>query len=360
MALHNFRPDTFLPLGGLLPDFVLAFTFFTALTYAALGKYLDHRRSTVAVSGALGFALSIGLVWWEYDHGWSVRDLAPAAIVILVVFLALVAFRALRKVGGSIGAFAVALAIGLVAVSLMGDSAPMAADAVYSLVVLFLLIGFVALAIHAHGYAPLAGAPRMARRERLEADREVRRLYRDRVLGKKIGKQLRRLRKDTELLGDTNGDSTNVMLQIRRLLPEQGWLTEQIARLREKTHHARNGHVARIEELRHLIRDLPTEARKRASDELKTRYAEVDLDRRLERLDRAVAENEKRIRDLTREARDAVARREFRRVDGLLKAAKKLQSESNDILKRIVRTERKLTELAEKAVREVAAEVSHD
>ncbi len=31
-------------LESLLPDFILAFAFFTALTYAILGKRLDHRR----------------------------------------------------------------------------------------------------------------------------------------------------------------------------------------------------------------------------------------------------------------------------------------------------------------------------
>ena len=37
-----------------LPDFVLAFTFFTALTYAVLGRRVGMQRPAVAVSAALG------------------------------------------------------------------------------------------------------------------------------------------------------------------------------------------------------------------------------------------------------------------------------------------------------------------
>jgi len=49
----------------LLPDFVLAFTFFTALIYAILGQRFGRERPA-AMSGVLGLALAIGLVWWEY------------------------------------------------------------------------------------------------------------------------------------------------------------------------------------------------------------------------------------------------------------------------------------------------------
>jgi len=44
---------SFLPLGDLfetlLPDFVLAFAFFTALIYSILGRRLGHGRPTVAI-----------------------------------------------------------------------------------------------------------------------------------------------------------------------------------------------------------------------------------------------------------------------------------------------------------------------
>jgi len=49
----------------LLPDFVLAFAFFTALCYAVLAKRFGQQRPAVAMSGTIGFALAVGLVWWE-------------------------------------------------------------------------------------------------------------------------------------------------------------------------------------------------------------------------------------------------------------------------------------------------------
>jgi len=67
-------------LESLLPDFVLAFAFFTSLTYAVLGKRFEQQRPAIAMSAAIGFALSIGLVWWEQSNGFSIKDLGPIAI----------------------------------------------------------------------------------------------------------------------------------------------------------------------------------------------------------------------------------------------------------------------------------------
>ena len=38
----------------LLPDFVLGFAFFTALTYAILARRLHHQRALIAVSTTMG------------------------------------------------------------------------------------------------------------------------------------------------------------------------------------------------------------------------------------------------------------------------------------------------------------------
>lgn len=60
-------------LDTLLPDFVLAFTFFTALIYVVLGRRFGRQKPAAAMSIALGLALATGLIWWENDHGWSIR-----------------------------------------------------------------------------------------------------------------------------------------------------------------------------------------------------------------------------------------------------------------------------------------------
>lgn len=52
-------------LDSLLADFLIAFAFFTALSYAVLGRRFGQQRPAVVMSAALGVALALGLVWWE-------------------------------------------------------------------------------------------------------------------------------------------------------------------------------------------------------------------------------------------------------------------------------------------------------
>ena len=63
---------------SILPDFVLAFTLFTALCYAVLGQHFGRQRPAAAMAFVLGLALAVGLVSWEVAHGWSARDLGPS------------------------------------------------------------------------------------------------------------------------------------------------------------------------------------------------------------------------------------------------------------------------------------------
>jgi hypothetical protein len=132
------------------------------------------------------------------------------------------------------------------------------------------------------------------------------------------------------------------MIQLRRLLPEEGWLTQRLAQLRETAHYARAGHLARIGQLREFVGQLPPEARAKAAQELVARYAELRLDVRLERLDRAVAEFERRIGDLTARAEACVEHHEYPKVEGLLNEAARLQEHNVKLIKLIEGTEQRL------------------
>ena len=82
----------------------------------------------------------------------------------------------------------------------------------------------------------------------------------------------------------------------------------------------------------------------------------VGIDTRLQRLDKAVAENEQRIRDLTYQAQQYTANNNYPKLYGCLKAAQKLQHHNSRLLKIIERTEGKLTAIAKgitKQTREV-------
>jgi hypothetical protein len=87
---------------------------------------------------------------------------------------------------------------------------------------------------------------------------------------------------------------------------------------------------------------------------LAARYNQmVGIDTRLERLDKAVAENEKHIRELTEQARQYTARYDHRKLVETLKAAEKLQHHNSRLFKLIDHTERKLGALARTIAKEV-------
>ena len=106
-------------------------------------------------------------------------------------------------------------------------------------------------------------------------------LRQDTRVGDRIDGFLTEMRRRTDVFVQHPDDAPNIIAQLRRILPAEGWLTERLARLREQAHHFRKGHAARIEQLRDVIGRLPRAERKKAAAELTARYAELQLDKRL-------------------------------------------------------------------------------
>jgi len=79
----------------------------------------------------------------------------------------------------------------------------------------------------------------------------------------------------------------------------------------------------------------------------------VGIETRLERLDHAVAENEKRIRELTAKAREYTAKYDHQQLCHTLKAAEKLQHHKPKLFKVIERTEHKLSAIAKEVAKEL-------
>jgi predicted nucleic acid-binding Zn-ribbon protein len=93
---------------------------------------------------------------------------------------------------------------------------------------------------------------------------------------------------------------------------------------------------------------------KKAAAELAARYNQmVGIDDRLERLDHAVTENEKRIRELTAKAQEYTAKYDYQQLCQALKAAEKLQHHNSKLIKTIERTEHKLSAIAKEVAKEV-------
>lgn len=330
-----------------LPDLILSFAFFTSMAYAVLGKRFNLQRSAVGMSVAIGLALSIGLVWWENRMGLSIRNLGPIAIAFAVVVLAMIMYKAIGRIGGSWAGAGIAVGISILIAIILGFDLAIDPQIIYSFMIVALIVGLLAFLLHQHSrvsYTAFPSAPVQKEIAGIHYDRDD--LQRDKRIGEGLRRGIRRLMARSRNLGGRTEDASDVMVQIRRLLPAEGWLTEQLARLRRKAYYMRQGHVARIKQLHRVLRKLPVKKKQLASWELSKRYQELHLDQRLERLDRAVAEFERKIKDLTIRAQRTLANYEFQKVENLLKEAEKLQTHNSKLLKQIERTEEKITHIA--------------
>jgi len=325
------------------PDFVLAVAFFTALCFAALSDRFGKRSAAVA-SLAVGVALSTGLVWWEAQNGYSIRSLGPIAVGFALLLLAAVMYRAIRAIGGTIAGLSFTFGVSILIGWILGIPWPLNEQVLQIITTVALLVGILALVNHRqndHRWCPQHSVAIPSVRNDLV------RLYRDRHLAGTLANQLRRARREADFLDDRPELENDLMLQLRRILPAEGYLTERLAALREKAYRLREEQVARIEEIRDAISRLPAEGKQKLGKELSSRFKELKLDLRLERLDRACAEAERRIHQVTAEAAEALERHDYRRVTGLLEAAQKLQAHNARLFKIIDRTETKLLAVAQ-------------
>jgi hypothetical protein len=176
-------------------------------------------------------------------------------------------------------------------------------------------------------------------------------LYRDKRLSNRLTRRMQDIRREAETLDEHPEQAGPILQQLRKILPAEGELTQRMAQLRAKAHRIRNGHIARLQETRHIVATLPASVKKKLSAELADRYQHIiGIDTRLKRLDGAVAENERRICLLTREAQKHTVRSNPQRLREALKAAEELQHHNSRLLKIIVRTEAKLTRAAMRVV----------
>lgn len=333
---------------SILPDFVLAFTFFTAICYAVLGKRFEHQRSAVAASAALGFALAMGLVWWEQGSGLSIRNLGHVAVGFAVVILGSVMYQAVRQTGGNWAGAGIALGVSLMIAWVLGMQWPVPEAIVQTVMLIALILGILAFFSHQKGQGWVSARPVA---EKASVRHDMSDLYEDRRTSKALEDRFRQVRKQADQGLKRPEQVQEIARQIQRMLPAEGYLTERLARLREKMHAMREGHGARIEQLQAEMESLPPEARKRAESELVASYKELTLDKRLERLDAAVAFNERQIRDLTRQAQEYAAAHDHKHLSQVLERARALQKHNSHLFKIIDRTEGHLEAAARKVAK---------
>jgi hypothetical protein len=348
-------------LDTLLPDFVLAFAFFTALVYAVLGKRFEHHRSAVAASAAMGMALSVGLIWWEQEAGLSIRNLGSVAVGFAIIILAGVMYQAIRQTGGSWAGAGLALGGSLIVAWMLGTKWPVREQIVQTVMAVALIGGVVAFLAHRSHQgggrsAPVRSPINKAIQEVPFIRRNVQESKQGRAVSEVIRRNLKDARRKVDHLHEHPEKAGDALVQIRRMLPAEGWLTERLAQLRENAHRFKEGHVARIEELQQAIGKLPSGEKRKVAEQLVASYKELRLDVRLERLDQAVAANEKTIRELTQQAEGYAASHDYRRLHDALKAAQKLQGHNSALFKTIDRTEKHLQALATRISKQAGGE----
>lgn len=332
----------------LLPDFVLGFAFFTALAYAVLARRVHHQRAAITVSVVMGLALAIGLVWWEQRVGLSVIDLGPLAAGFAIIVLAAVMYQAIRQAGGTWAGVGIALGATLLVSRLLPIAWPIPAQFIGTVTTVALLVGILALLMR-RGWHSL---PAPKSRGRLPAVRhDMSDIRQSRLASDLLGKRFRDLGRAVDKPRLEPADVQDIIRKLRRMLPAEGWLTERLAVLREKTHRMRSGHVARIDEIQEFAADLPTAAKRALSSQLREQYQELGLELRLERLDKAAAAMEERLCEVTKEAERAAAGHDFQRLHDLLKDAEKLQRHTSSLFKTIGRTEKRLVTAARRAAK---------
>ena len=264
-------------------------------------------------------------------------------------------YQSVRMVGGSWAGAGITLGMSMLIASILGLKVPIDAGIINNIMGAALIFGLMAFLLHQHGHGAQVHFPSVSRNHGVaDIRRNMTNLYRDRCLSNRITKRMRQVRKEADLLHEHPKQAGDVMLQIRRMLPAEGYLTDRMAQLRAKAHRFRNGHIARLEETKHVFRNLPTDIKKKAAAELIARYKQtVGMDKRLERLDKAVAENERRICQLTQQAALYTANYEHQKLHDALKAAENLQQHNDKLFKIIERTEKKLVMIAQKIAQEV-------
>jgi tetratricopeptide (TPR) repeat protein len=339
----------------LLPDFVLAFVFFTSLCYAVLSKRFNLQRPAIAMSATIGFALSVGLVWWEQANEFSIKNLGPIAIGFVIIVLALTIYNSIQQVGGSWAGIGIALGATILIAQLLKLNIPIDPEIIQTVILVALIVGILAFLFHHRGYYPHL---RYAQPQVANIRHDMSDLYKDRRLSKRLARGFKRARHKAKDLDEHPEEASDILQQLKQMLPAEGLLTQRMAQLRAKAHQLRNGHIARLDETRHLFANLPVSMKKDAAYELSRRYNQLTgVDMRLERLDRAVAEYEKRIRQLTYQAEQYSVQYNYPKLYDSLRAAEKLQRHNSNLLKIIERTEGKLSAVTKTVVRQ-AKEVS--
>jgi len=371
------RPDR-LPLGGYVVDLGIGLVFFTALSFAVLGRRFEHKRSAAAASAALGLALSIGLVAWEARTGYRLADLGPIAVGFGLVMIALVIYHAMRRVGGNWAGALTALGASLLIGQVLGLAglSRWLGDVLAPLAALGLIAaGAAKLVMHSRGVVntsisptpslwrksakvppPRSGSdPKVMEEPIREITEQVHAIDDVSRMNERLKGHLSISQRESEQLPAQPQLAALLRRQLAVLLPESQAVTRRLSDLRAKAQMLRLGHLAKIRRLAPQVPRLPPDAARLASQQLKSAYEEAKLDERIAGLDQAAVQAEQKITAVVAKVNQMLDAGRYDHAANELHHAEQLGRQIERLLKQIGSDEKKVLALAVKATQQQQA-----
>lgn len=374
----DFLPDPawLMPGNGYLIDFLIALVFFTAVTYAVLGRRLGHRRAAAAASAALGFALSLAMVAWEVQTGRRIADLGPIAVGLAVIVLALVVYHTMRQIGGRwagvLTAVGAAALIGQV-LSLPGLSNLLNGVVLPLAGIGLMTAGLIRLMHDRHtafpsqpvqGVAPWGSRqPSPSQNTTIQQALDDQRDLEDtkqqvhaiddihRITGR-IEETLRQADRMGKELPAQPELARLIRRQLDSLLPASQEITRRLAQLRSHTELVRRGHLGKIRRLAPQVPKLDPRAAREASKELRDVYEQASLGQRLDRLDRAAVLTQQRITQTVEEVRRSLDAARYHEAASSLHRAQHLGHQARKLIDQIDKQYKHILKLAIDAARQ--------
>ena len=198
----------------LIPDFVLSFAFFTSLVYAVLGKRFDQQRAAIAMSVSMGFALSIGLVWWERANELSIKNLGPIAIGFAILVLSFVMYQAIKHVGGVWAGAGITIGACILIAQLLKLNIPINSEILQTITGVALIIGLIAFLSRTKSPSSFRLPKGSAKPP--DVRRDMAELHRERHLSKQLTGKMKNVSKQAKSLNEHPQDSGDVLLQLKK------------------------------------------------------------------------------------------------------------------------------------------------
>ncbi|AQT68735.1 hypothetical protein STSP2_01907 [Anaerohalosphaera lusitana] len=330
-----YLPDDFWLLAdSLWTDFVISFTLFTSVCYAVLSRRLNHHRPAAAASTAIGLALSLSLTFWQSANNFSLADLGPLAVSFAAVVIAVVIFGVFRQVVGSLPAAMLSFGVCLVTALSPGLNPPISHDLI-ALVAFLIVAAALYMVLTNHGQPriyPQSTPPQSSPDKQRQPAQ----------LSASIEKQICQAEQNSTRLENDPQNIGQLQRQIEDILPKTSALTDQMARLRKQAAFVKNGQLQRIKKLRMRLMRTPPEQRAAVAANMKKAYKELKFDDRIERLDYAVAETEKRVRDCLNRSIQLLNAGDTAGLIRMLDRARRLQRHNQKLETVIERSKEKL------------------